>query len=216
MEPGRNLPRLIELVILFALLPLLLLSDILPRPWILYLFVASVPLVVWLRVARRFTRRDFWSGRAGPDTSVEVVRIVARFGVNSIGIVALTFVLFPDRLLEFPASEPLRWVAVLVGYPLVMVYPQELVFRAFFSERYAVVLGSRKWVLLINGILFGWVHILYGNWVAVVLSGVGGVLFMDTYLRTRSLRLVCLEHALYGNLIFTVGLGEFFYSGWAG
>ena len=71
-------------------------------------------------------------------------------------------------------------------------------------------------MIVINALLFGWAHMLYGNWLAIVLSGIGGALFMDTYLRTRSVRLVCIEHALYGNLIFTIGLGEYFYSGWAG
>ncbi len=41
----------------------------------------------------------------------------------------------------------------------------------------------------------------------------GGWLFADTYRQSRSLWLVCLEHALYGDLIFTIGLGTFFYHG---
>jgi len=41
----------------------------------------------------------------------------------------------------------------------------------------------------------------------------GGWLFGGTYRRSRSLGLVCLEHALYGDLIFTVGLGQYFFHG---
>ena len=36
-------------------------------------------------------------------------------------------------------------------------------------------------------------------------------MFATTYQRYRSLALVCLEHAIYGCLIFTLGLGWYFY-----
>jgi uncharacterized protein len=42
---------------------------------------------------------------------------------------------------------------------------------------------------------------------------IGGVLFANDYSRHRSLTLTCFEHSLYGCLIFTVGLGRFFYTG---
>jgi hypothetical protein len=41
----------------------------------------------------------------------------------------------------------------------------------------------------------------------------GGLLFARDYARHRSLSLTCLEHSLYGCLIFTIGLGRFFYTG---
>jgi hypothetical protein len=49
----------------------------------------------------------------------------------------------------------------------------------------------------------------------VGLSTVGGLLFVSTYLRTRSLLAVVWEHALYGIALFTVGLGRYFVTGWA-
>ena len=45
------------------------------------------------------------------------------------------------------------------------------------------------------------------------MTAAGGWLFARDYARHRSLTLVCLEHAAYGCVIFTVGLGRFFYSG---
>jgi membrane protease YdiL (CAAX protease family) len=60
---------------------------------------------------------------------------------------------------------------------------------------------------------FGYAHIIFLNWIAVAMTTFGGFLFARDYTRHRSLSLVCLEHALYGCLIFTVGLGRFFYSG---
>ena len=47
----------------------------------------------------------------------------------------------------------------------------------------------------------------------VVLTAIGGWFFATTYARTRSLWLASFEHALYGQLVFTVGLGQYFYGG---
>jgi len=55
------------------------------------------------------------------------------------------------------------------------------------------------------------VHLIFGNLVPVILTVAGGYLFARTYLATRSLFCVCVEHALYGCFIFTIGLGHLFY-----
>jgi hypothetical protein len=59
----------------------------------------------------------------------------------------------------------------------------------------------------------GFVHIALGNWISVVLSTIGGFLFALTYQQSESLILACIEHAIFGNFIFTIGLGQFFYHG---
>lgn len=61
-----------------------------------------------------------------------------------------------------------------------------------------------------SALAFGWMHLVYGNLVAIGLTLAGGWYFADTYAKTGSLRLATLEHALYGNLLFTIGLGGFF------
>ena len=216
MERSFSIFRLLELLFLFSMLPLALASGLFPRPWVIYLFAAGIPLTIWLRFVRKRPWTDFWTGPESSVRSSDLLHVISRFGINSIALVVLTLGLYPDKLLSFPAAFPIRWLAVMILYPLIMVYPQELVFRMYFAERYAGLLATDRWLIVVNALLFGWVHILYGNMLAVVLSGIGGALFMDTYLRTRSMKLVWLEHVLYGNLVFTIGLGEFFYSGWAG
>lgn len=65
--------------------------------------------------------------------------------------------------------------------------------------------------MLINAALFGYVHIVFGNLLAVVFTVIGGLLFAYTYLKSRSVFLVSVEHAVYGNALYTFGLGRFFY-----
>jgi len=47
----------------------------------------------------------------------------------------------------------------------------------------------------------------------VTLCILGGLLFSVTYQHTGSLLFTCLDHAIFGNFIFTIGLGQFFYHG---
>lgn len=56
-------------------------------------------------------------------------------------------------------------------------------------------------------------HIIFRNPVAPLLTLPGGYLFATTYTRTRSLLITGIEHALYGDLVFTIGLGIYFYKG---
>lgn len=101
----------------------------------------------------------------------------------------------------------------MVLYPLLSVLPQEFLFRAFFFHRYQPLFGEGAGIVLASALAFGFVHIIFGNWLAVVLSFFGGLLFATTYRLNRSMPLVWLEHALFGNLIFTIGLGRYFSSG---
>jgi uncharacterized protein len=61
---------------------------------------------------------------------------------------------------------------------------------------------------------FAFLHIIFGNLVAPLLTIPRGYLFTRTYVRTGSLVAVSIEHAVYGNIVFTVGLGVYFYRGW--
>jgi hypothetical protein len=47
----------------------------------------------------------------------------------------------------------------------------------------------------------------------MVLSMLGGWLFAYRYHRTGSVFAVSLEHGLWGDFLFTVGLGRYLYSG---
>jgi glucose uptake protein GlcU len=103
------------------------------------------------------------------------------------------------------------WVAILLLYPLLSVYPQEVIFRAFFLHRYAKLFPTGALTRLAAAVFFGWAHVIYGSYLAIGLSTLGGLQFVRTYRSSQSLRTVTIEHGLYGILIFTLGLGEFFY-----
>lgn len=137
--------------------------------------------------------------------------VLRRFALAGALLTLAVAVLVPERLLELPRQRPGLWALVMVAYPLLSVLPQELMFRVFFFHRYGPVLGRGTWIA--SALLFGWAHLIFGNWVAVVLTVVGGAFFARTYRASGSLWLASLEHALYGQLVFTIGLGRSFYGG---
>lgn len=92
-------------------------------------------------------------------------------------------------------------------------YTQEVIFRGFFFHRYRTLFPNASVMLLTNGISFGMFHIFYGNWFSPLLAAVGGMVFGYRYLKSGSLLPAAIEHALYGNFLFTIGLGWYFYSG---
>jgi len=68
-------------------------------------------------------------------------------------------------------------------------------------------------MIIANAVAFSVGHVVFHNWPAVALTLLGGWLFANTYERTSSLRLVAVEHALYGCAVFTIGYGAFFFEG---
>jgi uncharacterized protein len=102
------------------------------------------------------------------------------------------------------------WALILVAYPVLSVYPQALIYRAFFFFRYHALFTSPVNLLLVSAIAFAYMHIVFRNWLALGLTVCGGLLFGLRYQQTHSLFISCFEHALYGCWIFTVGLGRSF------
>lgn len=127
------------------------------------------------------------------------------------------FTLVPERFLELPINRPALWTMIMVAYPVLSALPQELIFRTLFFERYGVLFPDPRVAVLANGAIFGFGHLFYMNPVTIGMTAVGGAIMGWAYLhRGRSLPLAWALHSLAGCLIFTSGLGVFFYSGAVG
>ncbi|NOU60887.1 CPBP family intramembrane glutamic endopeptidase [Marinifilum caeruleilacunae] len=121
------------------------------------------------------------------------------------------YVFRADVFFHLPRNNFWIWVAVIISYPIWSAYTQEFIFRAFYYHRYKTLFTSPVVMLLINAFCFAMAHIIFRNWVALIFTFVGSLIFSYTYLRNKSLNAVFLEHSLYGNILFTNGLGIYFY-----
>ena len=165
---------------------------------------------VWLRRRGNFSVSSFWRSQDEDEEQRQLKRVLRRFLLCGFALVVATMALFPEKLFAFPRAMPIEWVLLLATYPVLSVYPQELLYRAFFLKRYAELFPNGRGLWLGSTLAFAWLHVIFRNPLAIALTLVGGWFFAQTYGRTQSMRLVCLEHTLYGSLIFSVGLGEFF------
>ena len=134
-------------------------------------------------------------------------RRLGLFALASAGMLLLTWWLFPADFLLLPREKPALWLALMLLYAALSVYPQEVIYRVFLFHRYRR-LAPRPWMLAaLSALAFSAAHLVFFNWVAPALTLAGGALFARSYQRHRSLGLVCLEQALYGGALFTAGLG---------
>ncbi len=193
-----------ELFLLFVLLPV---SLTLSYPfWIkgLLVFISFLyVLVLMLRVERvsfkiekHLPWKSFWK------------RILFQF--IGVAIITTIYVLFMDanKLFCVPLNKPKVWVIILLVYTFLSVWPQEIIYRTFFYARYERLFQNRKLLIFINAIIFSLAHLFFRNTLVIILTFIGGLLFGITYLKTKSTLLVSIEHAIYGNWLFTVGMGQ--------
>ncbi|MEM9061560.1 MAG: CPBP family intramembrane glutamic endopeptidase [Pseudomonadota bacterium] len=160
-------------------------------------------------------RTPDWSFRRlldGPVLS-EWRLILIFFVVTAVTCTGFVFAIDPNLFLIFPRFQPELWIFVLIAYPLLSAWPQEVIYRSLFFERYASLFPGHWTLIIANGAVFGFGHLFYMNWITISMTAVGGAVMGWAYLRHRSMALAWMLHALAGNLIFTVGLGRFFYSG---
>jgi membrane protease YdiL (CAAX protease family) len=119
----------------------------------------------------------------------------------------------PEKIFNLPHSKTGLWLIVMVIYPFFSALPQELIYRAFFFHRYRPIFPGEGQMALASVTAFAFMHIIFGNAIAPLLTIPGGYLFCRTYARTGSLPAAAIEHAAYGDIVFTVGLGVYFYNG---
>jgi len=197
-----------ELVLVFIGLPLVFYFELLPVPKLPALVIFTVYTLVLLWLDRSYANHLFikWSV-----TRSQFNTLLLRFGLFSVVTLLSAWFLIPDQFLIIPRERPQLWVIIMIFYPLISALPQELIYRSFFFHRYQKLFESGLMMIGMSAFLFGFLHIIYDNWVAVISTFLGGWLFSITYRKSNSLLLVSLEHALYGCIIFTSGFGSYFY-----
>ena len=118
-----------------------------------------------------------------------------------------------DHLFLFPAKQPRFWGIVMIAYPILSVLAQGILFRWFYDAVFAPLFRTPRDSLLAGAAVFAFTHILFLNPWAILFTFLGGILFLSSYRETGSLLFSGIEHALYGNALFTIGWGAYFYQG---
>lgn len=199
-----NVYRLSELFIIFFLIPV---SYALSYPiWI----KMSLGVIGFLYVVFVLIRVENNKFRVAPNLSWKVFwkRTLIQFSI--IAVITILYMWFMDRdnLFVVILNKPLFWLVILFVYSLLSVYPQELIYRTFFFQRYRGLFKSDVLFTLLNATVFSLAHLFFKNSLVMFLTFIGGILFALTFKKTKSTLLVSIEHAIYGCWLFTVGMGE--------
>jgi len=200
----------VEFLVLYVALPLGYRFSPVRLPALPVLWVVSAYAGWRLVTDPRFDRIRLWNAA---QLSGRVIPILAIFGAVALLIWIGVRHFAPHLEFSFVRTYPWFWAIVMVAYPVVSVYPQGVLYRAFFFERYAGLFPGRWPMIVASAAAFAFLHIIFRNWLAVGLTFAGGLLFAWRYEVTGSLAVSCFEHALYGCWLFTVGLGQYFYHG---
>jgi len=207
--PGKPL-LIAELLVIYCAAPLLLRRISNRFALLSALWLGTVYALVILRHAPGFNSRSLWN----PQPLAQAIPgILALFAFAAAVIAFAVWKLHRQRLFAFPRSHPLLWTAILLLYPVLSVYPQGVVYRAFFFQRYQPLFPSPVALILASGVAFAFAHIIFRNKWSLVLTFAAGILFAWRYESTNSLFVSCFEHTLYGCYMFTVGLGGLFFRG---
>ncbi|MCR9205439.1 MAG: CPBP family intramembrane metalloprotease [Halobacteriovoraceae bacterium] len=198
---------ILEYLLVFFGIPFLFFKGLISF-WVLpVLWLAMIPYGIFLYKDPDFKKEQLWnfdSARGNFKTMGILILI------STLGLIGILWFKEPQLLFLVIKKKPLFWVIGVLGYPLLSVYPQEVIFRAYFFQRFGKFIRNDMILILLSAIAFSYMHIVFKNWYAVLFTFPGGILFARSWVKTRSLALPSIEHSLYGQILLTVGYGTYF------
>ena len=198
----------LEFVLLFICTPLLLLfkADLVRPSSVLVPFLVLILLVLHFTSGFKWT--ELWK------FTISWSQFIIHLGIAFIvSMVMLAWVYYFDRenLFNLPKGNWRVWLSLATFYPIFSAYVQEIIFRTFLFRRYQSVFGSGMMLILASASVFSFAHIFYFHPVSMILTFFMGLYLGYLYQKTRSVLFVAFLHGLYGNMVFTIGLGHYFW-----
>ncbi len=202
----RKILKWIELITLFVGVPLIYYFDYIPIPKAIPLLVVFLIVLLVVLTDKSFNRKHF-----GLNSFNQWPWLFKRMAAISALLIVFVLLFNREAFFILPRTNLLLWLMIMLFYPIWSAFPQEIIFRGYFFHRYKELFPNVRVMILVNAVLFSFSHIIFNNWIALVFTFFASILFSITYRKTDSLMVTFVEHAIYGNIIFTIGLGEFFY-----
>lgn len=207
---SNNKPRRIgELIFLYGFLPLLLMLESWGIPLMIFLLIMGLSVYFYLINDPTFDRTTFLNWKKG---RAELGKILLMFGFSAIVMLGLIWIIDSTKMFLLLRTNPFLLLMISIFYPLFSVIPQGLAYRSLFFHRYGDLFPGNALKIISSAAAFAFAHILYKNWIVLVLTFAAGLIFSYRYFKTKSLAISVLEHAMYGIWLFACGLGYFFVS----
>ena len=131
--------------------------------------------------------------------------------IFTVNIYLYTIIFFPNLLFTLPKTNFNLWIVIIIFYPILSAFPQEFIYRVFFFHRYKILFNRNiNYLIIMNTIFFTFGHIIFLNFTSLLFTAVASPIFAIMYLR-YSFFTCLLLHSFSGLLVFSFGLGRFFY-----
>ena len=196
--------KLVELFIIFIGFPICFVFDF---PIWIKMLMGGTGFLYILFVLIHIEKNKF---KIGPNLNWKTFWKETVIKLTAIAFLTIIFVWVTDNetLFNVLIHKPKLWIMILFIYSLFSVYPQELIYRTFFFQRYAELFKSNHLLIFINAVVFSLGHIFFRNTLVLALTFLGGLMFAISFNKTKSTLMVSVEHAIYGCWLFTVGMGD--------
>lgn len=199
--------KYLELLTVFVVLPLLMKYNIIPLPRLLTLIIVFL-FVLFLSIKFKYIDKN-WYKLPKLNKQYWIKMTLIYLGTFSFFIAYINFFL-DEKPFILLRERPHLMLIISIFYPLISAFPQELIYRPFYFQRYKDILSDKQ-MLMTNMLAFSFLHIIYNNLPALILTLISGLVFTLNYYRQRSLMLVTIEHSILGLIVFLTGMGRFFY-----
>ena len=156
-----------EFLLLYVVLPLGYRFSPVRLPALPLLWLAAAYAWWQLLADRNFDRKRLWNPGPLPG---QLPSILLAFVVSALLIWLGVRLFAPHLLWNFVRGNPGFWALVMLAYPVLSVYPQGVLYRAFFFQRYAALFPGKWAVVLASAAAFAFLHIVFRNQLAVVLT----------------------------------------------
>ena len=192
----RQMIYLYAIVCVYLMLPILICIGVIP--WSMKfaaLIVGAVMMYILMRILGH-THSDIGITRQRTIYSLKTVLPIT---------VALIIAAGLFLLLEKPRFSPTEGIVFYVCYILISCPAQELLFRGILSRMLQELRLHRVLELGVAAALFGYVHIIYGDILTVVIMGIVGLFWYRAYQRSPNVIGVTISHVVLG--VMTIALG---------
>jgi len=203
----------------FKVIELIIIGIVIPSIVIIYKLAGYTLIILWiislycLVIHIKYNRNKIKDIFLFKKVNRKNLRLILfRWIVISICLAFFTYHFFPDKFLFLQKNNPNFIWLLFIFYPFFSALPQEFIFCTFFFNRYKNII-TPAYIPIMSALFFTFSHFFFINLIAPTLSIFAGLIFAHTYRKTNSLALVTLEHSLYGNTLFYIGLGYYFWGG---
>lgn len=196
--------KLVEFFLIFIIIPV---SLTLQYPFVIKAMITLTGFAYVIYVLLKVQGNKF---KMAPNLNWKTFWKNAFIKLMIIALLTIIYMWFTAKsdLFHLLFQKPKLWVVLLFLYATFSAYPQELIYRTLYFQRYETLFKSKSLFIFVNAIVFSLAHLFYQNPLVLLITFLGGILFALTYDKTKSTLLVAIEHTIYGCWLFTVGMGS--------